>query len=156
MLPNEDQLCLSMTSSTMYSQTPILPVMTRRECRAIQRIFEARLPGRKLLSLVCTDCVKVKASVEFSDYHLSKQRKDIFDSRHCLSCALDRGSMNNFNHGGVLSFACFGCKKGLPLVRRRCSLSLLIFFFFFADEACVGQGNPRGKNNKAERVLRQS
>lgn len=125
MLPNEDHLCLRMTSRTMYSQIPSLPAMARWEYRGMQRHFEARLSRRKLLSLVCTDCSKLKAPGEFSDYQRYRSKTYSHDNRYCLSCALDTSwfGKNDFNHNGVLSFACFGCKKGLPLVCR--------WYFFF-------------------------
>ena len=117
MLPNEDHLCLRMTSRTMYTQIPSLPAMTRWEFRQVQRKFEARTTRRKLLSLVCVDCSKLKAPVEYSD---NQRIQYLGDSRHCISCALDMSwfGKKDFNHNGVLSFACFGCKKGLPLVFR--------------------------------------
>ena len=118
LLPNEDHLCLRMTSRTMYVQIPGLPAMTRAQYRAAQRSYESRVARRKLLSLVCTECCELKAPVEFTDNQRVQPKTYILMRRHCISCALDTGWFGkyNFSHNGVLSFACFGCKKGLPLV----------------------------------------
>ncbi|CAF9902925.1 MAG: hypothetical protein HETSPECPRED_000058 [Heterodermia speciosa] len=119
LLPPEDHFCLRMTSHTLYTQLPPLPPLTRLETRDVQRIFESRRPGCKLLSLVCTDCVTLKAPGEFADAQRYQPRAPhcYFKTRHCIACALDKiwfGKMD-FNHNGVASFGCFGCKKGLPL-----------------------------------------
>ena len=122
MLPHEDHLSLLMTSRTMYTQLPSLPstTMTRVEHLVMHRNFESQMRHRKLLSLVCTSCTKLKALEEFSDYqrHQSRSRGSLIDRRLCISCLLDTTWFNKgeFLHCGVASFGCFGCKKGLPLV----------------------------------------
>ncbi len=107
---------LALVSRTLYANlyaTPGRPPrMTRAEWVQFNE-FERRAPHCPI-SLPCPICATLLPPTSFIDNHA---RKTVRGSRCRLACGIRTGTYQkvSFKLGGILSFACGGCRQAMPL-----------------------------------------
>ena len=109
-----DHVSLRSASRVLWATRDNLPRLNSTESVDYHLRYEkdTRIPPKKVLSLVCTYCQRLRPRRFFDDIMRKKKRR----TRHCITCGIYHLNVGVFTRDGVTMLGCRGCYHVFPMI----------------------------------------